>query len=154
MRTMICRVNSEFPGLDLVPILHLVMVKLPLEWPPNVTSRMAGRFEPRTSFTTQHQPNWQSTFNQNVTNSLNFEITFEFRQHISTKINFWYLAKNPNSQRIKSDNLKLCIFTQFTQNWQIQSKWTGFWAEFSATILLLNSAEFLVSNCLNSVKKI
>ena len=44
---MILRVNSEFPGLGLVPIviLHLGMVGLLLEWLPNVT----GRFEPTTS---------------------------------------------------------------------------------------------------------
>ena len=46
---MILIVGSEFPGQDLVPILHLGMVRLPLEWPPNVASETAGRFEPTTS---------------------------------------------------------------------------------------------------------
>ena len=48
---MILRVNFEFPGQgqSLVPILHLGMVRLLLEWQPNVTSRTTrGRFEPRT----------------------------------------------------------------------------------------------------------
>ena len=45
---------------------------------------------------------------------------------------------------MKSDNLKRCIFRQ---------KWTVFLAEFSATVLMLNSVDFsLVSNCLNSAK--
>ena len=35
-------VNSEFPSHGLIPILHLGMVKLLLQWPSNVTSRMAG----------------------------------------------------------------------------------------------------------------
>ena len=39
---MILRVNSEFPCLGLVPFLHLGMVRLLLEWPPNVTSGMDG----------------------------------------------------------------------------------------------------------------
>ena len=43
---MILRVNSEFSGPGLIPILHLVMVRLPLEWLLIVTSRMAGRFKP------------------------------------------------------------------------------------------------------------
>ena len=43
-------VNSEFPGQDLVLILHLGMTRLLLEWPPNVTPGTArGRFEPRAS---------------------------------------------------------------------------------------------------------
>ena len=33
---ILLRVNSEFPGQDLVPSLHLGMVRLPLEWPPYV----------------------------------------------------------------------------------------------------------------------
>ena len=43
---MILRINSEFSGLGLVPILHFSMLRLPLEWPSNITSRMAGRFKP------------------------------------------------------------------------------------------------------------
>ena len=49
---MILRVNSELSGLSLVPILHLGMMRL--EWPPNVTSRMAGRFKPTSSCPKAH----------------------------------------------------------------------------------------------------
>ena len=45
---MILRVNSEFPDLGLVPILHLGMVRLLLEWPPNVTSGMTDGGKIRT----------------------------------------------------------------------------------------------------------
>ena len=62
---------------------------------------------------------------------------------------FKHFAKNPNSQRICHFYLKL----HFQTKWQIHTKRTDFLAEFSATILLLNSADFLlVSNCLNSAK--
>ena len=42
------------PRPNLVPILHLGMVRLPLEWLPNVTSRTAGTFEPTTSHPKAH----------------------------------------------------------------------------------------------------
>ena len=41
-------VNSNFPGQGLVPILHIGMVRVLLEWLPNVTSRTAGRGSIRT----------------------------------------------------------------------------------------------------------
>ena len=44
----ILRFNYEFPGLDLVPILHLGIMRLLLEWLYNVNSGTAGRFEPTT----------------------------------------------------------------------------------------------------------
>ena len=37
------RVTSDFRSQGLVPILHVGMVRLPLEWPPNVTSGTADR---------------------------------------------------------------------------------------------------------------
>ena len=49
LRVMIfLQVNSEFPGLDMSPILHLGTVRLPLEWLPNATSRITGRDKIRT----------------------------------------------------------------------------------------------------------
>ena len=47
-------VNSDFPSQGLVSILHLGMVRLPQEWPPNVTSGTAGRFEPTNSWLKAH----------------------------------------------------------------------------------------------------
>ena len=41
LHVMILRVNSEFPGLGLVPVLHLDMMRLLLEWLPHVTSKEA-----------------------------------------------------------------------------------------------------------------
>ena len=60
LRIMILRVNSEFPGQGLVPVLHLDMVRLLLEWLPNVTSRTGrGRFKPRTSWPkARRHTNW------------------------------------------------------------------------------------------------
>ena len=44
----ICKIKASQPWLSRA-ILHLGKVRLPQEWPPNVTSRTTGRFESRTS---------------------------------------------------------------------------------------------------------
>ena len=91
------------------------------------------------------RPNSQSTYrrfdqNVSVTNSLNFEISSELRKH------FQNFAKNPNSQRMKSDHLKLYFQTKMTNS----DKMNRFLPGFSATEF---SRFLLVSNCLNSAKK-
>ena len=48
LHVMIPRVNSKFPNPRPVPILQLGAVRLPLEWPPNVASRITGRGKIRT----------------------------------------------------------------------------------------------------------
>ena len=104
------------------------------------------------------RPNSQSTFRQFDQNylwqTLNFEISSEFRQYFQ-KMEF---RKNSDSLPKILIHKEVVIFVwncafsdkndKFRQNGQ------GFLAEFSAIIMLLNSADILlVSNCLNSAKK-
>ena len=49
LHVWIISVDSEFADLGQVPVLHLGMVRLPLEGPLNVTFRTTATFEPMTS---------------------------------------------------------------------------------------------------------
>ena len=54
---MVLRINADYPGRSLVPVLHLGMMRLLPEWTPSVTSGTDSRFE----LTTSHSKAWHST---------------------------------------------------------------------------------------------
>ena len=89
------------------------------------------------------RPNSQSTFRQFDQNYLwqTLWISSKFRQYFQ-KMEFRKISDNLPKIQIHKEVLIFVWNCISRQRWQIQTKWTGFLAEFSATILLLNSTDF------------